>query len=141
MHSEVAVMNRLFFLCGLIGWAAVAQAEGGTGRTFVATVDGNGVQRVEVVGGDYYFEPNHIVVKAGVPVELVVRKESGFTPHTFVMDAPSAGMRFNVDLGEPRAVRFTPSKPGVYGFYCDKQLLFFESHREKGMEGTLEVLE
>ena len=24
-------------------------------------------------------------------------------------------------------------------FYCDKKLLFFKSHREKGMEGVLKV--
>ncbi len=41
---------------------------------------------------------------------------------------------------EPRTVRFTPREPGAYPFYCDKKLLFFPSHRERGMEGVIEVL-
>jgi len=42
---------------------------------------------------------------------------------------------------EPKTVRFTPTKTGVYPMYCSKKLLFFASHREKGMEGELEVVE
>jgi hypothetical protein len=30
---------------------------------------------------------------------------------------------------------------GEYPFYCSKKLLFFKSHREKGMEGMLEVVQ
>ena len=29
--------------------------------------------------------------------------------------------------------------PGTYLFYCDKQLLFFPSHRDEGMQGYLKV--
>jgi plastocyanin domain-containing protein len=110
-------------------------------KLFTATVDGDGVQRVEIVGGSYFFSPNHIIVKVDVPVELKVSKEAGIVPHDIVMKSPEAGMVFNVSLHEePQVIRFTPSKTGRYPFYCDKQLLFFESHREKGMEGTIEVV-
>jgi len=27
----------------------------------------------------------------------------------------------------------------LFAFYCDKRLLFFKSHHEKGMEGRLDV--
>jgi hypothetical protein len=30
---------------------------------------------------------------------------------------------------------------GRYPFYCDKKLFFMAGHREKGMEGVLEVVE
>jgi plastocyanin domain-containing protein len=98
------------------------------------------VQRVEVRGGSYFFSPRHIIVKVNTPVELKVRKEPGIVPHNMVLKAPEAGIDFNVSLDDtPKVIRFTPTKPGSYPFYCDKKLLFFESHREKGMKGVLEV--
>ena len=50
-------------------------------------------------------------------------------------------MVINEDIGAGATVkvRFTPTKAGVFAFYCDKKLLFFKSHREKGMEGVLKV--
>lgn len=102
----------------------------------------DGVQRAEITGGSYFFKPDKITVKAGVPVELTIRKESSATPHNFVLHAPEAGMDIEVQLTrEPKKIAFVPRKPGIYTFYCDKRLLFFKSHRDKGMEGTLEVVE
>ncbi len=111
-------------------------------KVFRATVGSDGVQRVEVMGGSYFFNPNHIIVKVNVPVELIVRKESGIVPHNVVVKAPEAGIDFDVTLAsEPKVIRFTPTKVGTYPMYCSKKLLFFESHREKGMDGVIEVVE
>jgi plastocyanin len=111
-------------------------------KKVVASIGADGVQRVEVVGGSYFFNPNYIIVKVNVPVEMKITKESGMVPHNFVLKAPEAGMDVTVDLGkEPQTIRFTPTKVGEYPFYCDKKLLFFESHREKGMKGILKVEE
>ena len=111
-------------------------------RTVRATVGEDGVQRVELVGGGYFFDPDHIIVRVNVPVELTVRKESGFVPHNIVVKAPEAGIEFEESLSsDPKIIRFTPTKIGSYPMYCSKRLLFFESHREKGMEGLLEVVE
>ena len=111
-------------------------------KKVVASIGADGVQRVEVVGGSYFFDPNYVIVKVNVPVEMKIRKESGMVPHNFVLKAPEAGMDVTVDLGkEPQTIRFTPTKVGEYPFYCDKKLLFFESHREKGMKGILKVQE
>ena len=111
-------------------------------KEFVAAIGSDGIQHVEVLGGSYFFEPNYIVVKVNTPVELKVRKESGIIPHDFVLKAPEAGMDIQVDLKtEPTVVRFTPTKAGKYPFYCSKKPPFLESHREKGMEGVLEVRE
>lgn len=107
-----------------------------------ATVDSDGVQRIVVVGGSYFFKPGKIVVKVNVPVELKVTKESGMVPHTIVAASPEAGIVFSESLGtDPKVIKFTPTKTGTYSFYCDKKLLFFESHQEKGMKGTIEVVE
>jgi plastocyanin domain-containing protein len=111
-------------------------------KPFVAETGPDGVQRAEVAGGSYYFEPERIVVKVNQPVELKIRNESLITPHDFILKAPEAGIDISVKLrSEPAVVKFTPSKTGVYTFYCGKRLLFFKSHRDRGMEGTVEVVE
>ena len=119
--------------------ATVGAAE--SGETVHAVLGSDGVQRVELLGGSYFFRPNHIQVKVNVPVELTVRKESSWVPHNLVIKAPDAGIDVDVNLSsDPKVIRFTPTKTGTYPFYCDKRFLFFESHREKGMEGVLEVV-
>ncbi|RII26668.1 MAG: quinol oxidase [Geobacter sp.] len=111
-------------------------------KMFRATIGTDGIQHVDILGGGYFFRPNHIVVRVNVPVELRVRKEATYVPHDITMKAPEAGIDFSVSLGEePKVVKFTPTRTGTYPFYCAKKLLFFESHREKGMEGVLDVVE
>lgn len=108
----------------------------------VAEIGADGIQRVEVIGGDYYFDPNYIVVKNNVPVEFTVRKEPGLIPHNIIIKAPEAGIDFNDSMGtKSKIIRFMPTKAGKYTIECDKRFLFFKNHKEKGMEGTLEVVE
>jgi plastocyanin domain-containing protein len=109
-------------------------------KQFVATVDKDGIQRIEMLAGEYFFDPNYLVVKVNVPVEITIKKEPTIIPHAFVIKAPDAGMDIHESLSsDPRTIRFTPTKTGKYPFYCDKKFLFFKSHREKGMEGIIEV--
>lgn len=111
-------------------------------KSFVAAIGPDGVQYIEITAGEYYFDPAHIVVKVNVPVELRVKKEPGFVPHNIVVRAPDAGMNFDVGLKkETLPIRFTPTKTGSYEMFCDKRLLFFKSHRDKGMNGMIEVVE
>jgi len=114
-------------------------------KRLVATVGADGVQRVEVMGGEYYFDPNYIVVKVNVPVELKVKaaKDSSWlVPHSIIVKAPEAGIDFKESLSkEPKSVKFTPTKVGKYPLYCDKKSPFGKSHRAKGMEGVIEVVE
>src|SRR5918999_3563332 len=87
-----------------------------------AKVDRDGVQRLKVVGGSYFFKPGHIVVKANVPVELLASREPGMAPHNLVIKAPEAGIAVEEELAtEPRKIAFTPKKPGKYEFYCAKK--------------------
>lgn len=132
-YSIAILILSIFFSVG------VAEAQK---KQFVAAVDKDGVQRIEVLAGEYFFDPNYIIVKVNVPVEIKIKKEPSIIPHSFVIMAPDAGMDINESLSrEPKTIRFTPTKVGKYPFYCDKKFLFFESHREKGMEGTIEVIE
>ncbi len=107
---------------------------------FVAQPDSTGVQRVRIMGGEYFFKPKHVVVQANKPVEFALSKEAGIVPHTFVINAPAAGIVLDEELTpEVKKVTVTPTAPGTYPFYCRNKLLFFKSHREHGMEGVLEV--
>ena len=108
----------------------------------VAKVDPDGVQRVRIVGGDYFFKPKHIVVKVNVPVELSASREGGIVHHTLVIKAPEAGIAVDEEVGtETKKIALTATALGKYPFYCSNKLLFFASHRERGMEGILEVVQ
>jgi len=105
-------------------------------------MDADGVQRLHVLGGSYFFRPDRLQVKVNVPVELLVSKEPGLVPHTFVLKIPDQDIDIERDLStEPGPVRFTIHKAGRYDFYCRNRLLFFQSHRDKGMAGVIEAVE
>jgi plastocyanin len=111
-------------------------------KPYRAVMDTDGVQQVNILAGDYFFRPSHIIVKVNVPVRFVVRLERGIVPHGLMLKAPEANISIDEDLSrESQTFTFTPSAPGRYAFYCPKKLLFFKSHREHGMEGILEVVE
>lgn len=101
----------------------------------------DGVQRAVVEADSYDFAPRHLVVRAGRPVELTFKSLTWITPHNLVIDDPRSGLaiREEISAGESVTVKFTPMVPGAFAIYCDKKLPFFKSHREKGMEGVLEV--
>lgn len=107
-----------------------------------ATVSEDGIQHVSIEGGSYYFKPSHVIVKVNVPVELTVSVVKGVIPHTLVIQSTAANISVDERLSsEPKTIRFTPTAKGSYPFYCKNKLLFLKSHREKGMEGVLEVVE
>lgn len=133
-------------LCQLLLVAPGAVVAGESGPDYekrrLASVGEDGVQRLEVTGGEYYFAPNYIVVQRNKPVELKIRKVAGFIPHNIIVKAPEAGIDFNVSMAkEFQVIRFTPTRVGKYPMSCDKRFLWFQTHREKGMEGIIEVIE
>ena len=135
--------KRLLLIC------CVALAVAGSIVTFaqeqkevhVAKVDPDGVQRVRIEGGGYFFKPDRIVIKVNVPVELSASRGAGIIPHNLVIKAPEAGIAVGEELAaEPKKIAFSVTAVGKYPFYCSNKLLFFASHRESGMEGVLEVI-
>ncbi len=111
-------------------------------KRFVAAVGADGIQHVEITGGEYYFDPNYLVVKVNTPVELTLKKAKGYIAHDMTVKAPEAGIDFKVDLSdkEAKTVKFTPTKVGKYEMWCDQKLLWFKSHKERGMDGYIEVV-
>ena len=129
---RVFLFAIFFFAAGL----TLAQSE-----PYRAKVDADGVQRVEMVAGDYYFNPDHVIVKANTPVELSIRRESG-KPHNVLLKQPAAGLNIEQELSKDfQKITFNATMPGSYNFSCGKKLLFFESHKERGMQGILEVVQ
>jgi plastocyanin domain-containing protein len=107
-----------------------------------AVVVQDGVQRIEIIAGGYYFDPNTIVVKINVPVELVVKRMPGGFGHNIMLKAPEAGIEFEQGLGtDPTSIKFTPTKAGKYMFICTHKVPFSKNHKDRGMYGYLEVVE
>ncbi len=139
LRSPGKHLNYLLVIVGLFSLCFTGSANGRQ-KIFHATTSTDGVQRIEILGGDYFYDPDHIIVKANVPVEITIKKDSRIVPHNITIEAPDAEIEVSESLRtKPKVIRFTPTKPGKYAFYCTKRLLFFKSHREKGMEGVLEV--
>ncbi len=126
----------LFLIISGVGFAQDSE------KVYKAEIDENGVQNVEILGGEYFFEPNHIIVKVNVPVKITISKKSRMVPHNIVINETEAGMVVRENMNKkPKVIEFTPTKVGKFPFFCDKKLLFFKSHKEKGMAGSLEVIE
>ncbi len=128
-------------LIPIVGMLALAGCSSGVGRPVrevVVVPAADGIQRVEVTAHTFWFEPNRIVVKAGLPVELHMKNGSFLVPHNFSCVAPQAGVQIDAGLGmfkDSENARFTPTTPGEYPFFCDK-----DHHSNKGMTGTLVVV-
>ncbi len=131
------------FVLGIAGYVTCrADVVPPEGMIYQSTIAADGVQHVRIEGGSYFFKPNRVIVHVNVPVELAVSVESGLIPHTLVIQSPEAGIEVDQSLSsDAKTIRFTPTAVGKYHFYCKNKLLFFKSHREKGMEGVLEVVE
>lgn len=99
-------------------------------------------QRLTLNLGDYHFTPDTLQVHAAKAVELTLINTDTLTPHNFTLQAAEAGLDIdtNVSAGSKAVVEFTPVKAGSYTFFCNKKLPFMKSHRDRGMEGTLQVL-
>ncbi len=96
---------------------------------------------IDVELGSYFIKPEKISVKVGEPVTLKLTNSASVVPHDFKIMAPEAGIDVKVDVaaGKTASVSFTPTQAGTYEMVCGKKLLFFASHKDKGMHGVLEV--
>ena len=130
-----------WWLVALLVAGLVHVAAAGAGEPVVVPVGADGVQHATITLDSYSYTPDYLVVQVGKPIELTLTSVTTLTPHNFILNDPAAGFVVdqNVGHGKTVTVRFTPAQPGTFTFYCDKKLLFFASHREKGMEGRLEV--
>lgn len=87
---------------------------------------------VEIVGNEYSFTPSSMSVQAGDDVSITF-KNAGASTHALFIDGYNIGTS-GVAPGKSATLSFTADKTGTFNFYCT-----IDSHRELGMQGTLEV--
>ena len=90
------------------------------------------VNEISISLNEFSFTPSSIQIKEGENVRLVVRNTGQF-PHDLVIE----GLALNTPLlnpGESAVLDFGVSLTGSYTFYCS-----VGDHRERGMEGILQV--
>ncbi|HZC80275.1 MAG TPA: cupredoxin domain-containing protein [Nitrospiraceae bacterium] len=112
-----------------------------SGSPIAIPVSEDGVQRATITLDSYSYTPNHLIVEAGKPVELTLISVTTIIPHNFIIKSPTGNLSVEQDVsaGKTVTIRFTSTQPGTFPIYCDKRLWPLPSHRDKGMEGTLEV--
>lgn len=142
--TPVRLLNMLATVCLLTsaGVTIVHTAEPSqSGPPMVIPVAADGVQRATVTLDSYSYNPNHLIVEAGKPVELALTSVTTMIPHNFIIKDPAGSLSVEQDVsaGKTVTITFTPTQPGIFPIYCDKRLWPLPSHRNKGMEGTLEV--
>lgn len=106
-----------------------------------AELGADGIQRATIILDSYSYTPAHLIVQAGKPVELTLTSVTTLVPHNFILKDQAAGLAVakDVSAGKTEKVTFTPTQPGTFAFYCDRRLWPMPSHRDKGMEGKLDV--
>jgi heme/copper-type cytochrome/quinol oxidase subunit 2 len=99
------------------------------------------VQRATVTLDSYSYSPKHLIVETGRPVTLTLTSVATIIPHNFIIKDRSGNLSVEQDVsaGKTITITFMPTQPGTFPIYCDKRLWPFPSHRDKGMEGKLEV--
>jgi heme/copper-type cytochrome/quinol oxidase subunit 2 len=112
-----------------------------SGPPVVIPVAADGVQRATVTLDSYSYTPDHLIVEAGKPVELTLTSVTTIIPHNFIIKDPAGSLSVEQDVsaGKTVTLTFTPTQTGTFPIYCDKRLWPLPSHRDKGMEGKLEV--
>lgn len=103
----------------------------------VVPMAADGVQRATIILDSYSYTPNHVIVETGKPVELTLTSVTTVIPHNFIIKELSVEQ--DVSAGKTVVIKFTPTQTGTFPIYCDKRLWPLPSHRDKGMEGKLEV--
>ena len=135
-------ISVIFWLLTLIGVTIVHTAEPSqSDPPVVIPMTADGVQRATVTLDSYSYSPNHLIVEAGKPVELTLTSVTTIIPHNFIIKEPAGRLSVEQDVsaGKTVTITFTPPQPGIFPIYCDKRLWPLPSHRDKGMEGKLEV--
>ncbi len=144
----MGVIGKSCCALGMVGWLTVMLASIGRAAdtptldlAIAVPISPDGVQRATVILDSYSYSPNHLVVEKGKPVELNLTSITMITPHNFIIKGSAGSLSVEQDVGAGRTVvaRFVPTQPGLFPFFCDKRLWPMPSHRDKGMEGILEV--
>jgi plastocyanin len=133
-------MMKRFAVAALILLAGCSSGLNRPVKEVTATTGTDNVQHVTVSAHSFYFDPNRIVVKRGVPVELKIKNAAWFVPHNLTSNVDTTkSIAIDQGLGMlhgSKTVHFTPTEVGEYAFYCH-----VDGHAGKGMTGVIVVKE
>lgn len=105
---------------------------GGTNaRMGNTTQKSSDAKEVVVMGSNYAFSPNKIMIKKGEKTRIVFKNSDG--THDFRIDELNIAIP-TIGSGAEDFVEFTPDKTGSFEYYCS-----IGNHRAMGMKGTLVV--
>ena len=103
----LAVIAGIFFLSG-----SKVNADS---NVFTASVDNDGVQKVNLGFKNYNYYPNTIKVKNGVPVEISLDESiSGCYRSLIIRDFGVSA----ISRSPSEKITFTPDKTGIFRFSC-----------------------
>jgi plastocyanin len=91
--------------------------------------------------GGYRFMPHEIRLTANRPAVLRLVNTDKTIPHNFTLKIAGNNIDIDIDVsgGESAEVHLPALPAGSYSFYCGSKMVLSESHRDRGMEGTLVV--
>ena len=135
------ILATIGLLTSIATTSVVAAEPSESNPPAIIPVAADGVQRATITLDSYSYAPSHIIVEAGKPVELTLTSVTMMIPHNFIIKDPAGSLSVEQDVsaGKTIIMTFTPAHPGTFSIYCDKRLWPLPSHRDKGMEGKLEV--
>jgi len=84
--------------------------------------DDSNVQEAKVIVTDASFDPQKVVLRAGVPARLTFTRTSDRTCATAIVFA-SLSIRRDLPLNQPVTIEFTPDKAGQIAFACGMNML------------------
>jgi plastocyanin len=131
--------SKLFLACKLMTGLFFIAASGLYSLLYAAEEKPRVIQ---LLLGDYHFTPAELQLVVGQPVVLQLVNTDTFIPHNFTLEDAEHGLDVDEEVlaGDTVEVHLMPLWPGRHTFYCSNKLLFMDSHREKGMEGSLIVV-
>ena len=143
--GNVALLSLSYYTRFCVGIALFVALSVGvnvvTAQELLAESEVSTPQTIVIDMESYVYTPSELTIEIGKPITLILNNQSFLVPHNFLLDDPNGVRVLEADIssGESQSHPLTLTEPGIYSFYCDKQLFFFPSHREEGMEGRFIV--
>lgn len=141
----VAMLSLSYYTRFCVGIVLLVALSGGVNmvaaQELIAESQVSTPQTIVIDMESYVYAPSEMMIDAGKPITLILNNQSFLVPHNFLLDDPNGVRVLEADIssGESQTFPLTLTKPGIYPFYCNKQLFFFPTHREEGMEGRFIV--
>ncbi|CAN5422881.1 hypothetical protein BH11PSE11_BH11PSE11_01620 [soil metagenome] len=143
----LAFLMLALWTCATYAQTGARSAEPRPSEAWWAVAGTDGVQRINIRCGDGHFDPRHIVIRANVPVEMLVSTSSAdLTPHSFVLDLSGPGASSAAKLDGPvgqiqKSFSFKHDQPGKYSIGCKENGSSGDSPKDEAKRGVLTIVQ